>query len=199
MGFITSKAKSAGKKRLVTRKAGFEQAADKAGINAEFHLRTTVEHISPWPPADVLALLPTTDIVDTVHALAENAELLQSLVGSSTCLTVMPLIDGIALPALARSGHQTLLPDVNGNAVVWAEFLGLPYASSETAGLFGEVLSLSSELGAMEQKSLGNELRPEQEVFARRNLSSTLTLKNEELTRRYSKLLIQICELMCLT
>ncbi len=184
LGFITSKAKSAGKKRLAKRKAGFERAADKAGINAEFHLRTTVERISPWPPADVLALLPTTDIVGAVHALAENAELLQSLVGPSTSLTVMPLIDGIALPALARSGHQTLLPDVNGNAVVWAEFLGLPYASSETAGLFGEVLSLSSELGAMEQQGLGNELRPEQEVFARRSLSSTFTTKNEELTRR---------------
>ena len=183
LGFITSKAKSAGKKRLATRKAGFEQAADKAGINAEFHLRTTVERISPWPPADVLALLPTTDIVGAVHALAENAELLQSLVGSSTCLTVMPLIDRIALPALARSGHQTLLPDAKA-AVVWAEQLGLPYAPSETAGLFGEVLSLSSELGAMEQKGLGNELRPEQEVFARRSLSSTFTTKNEELTRR---------------
>ena len=145
LGFITSKAKPAGKKRLAKRKAGFEQAADKAGINAEFHLRTTVEHISPWPPADVLALLPTTDIVGAVHALAENAELLQSLVGSSTCLTVMPLIDRIALPALARSGHQTLLPDAKA-AVVWAEQLGLPYAPSETAGLFGEVLSLSSGL-----------------------------------------------------
>ena len=183
LGFITSKAKSAGKKRLATRKTGFEQAAEKAGINAEFHLRTTVERISPWPPADVLALLPTTDIVGAVHALAENAELLQSLVGSSTCLTVMPLIDRIALPALARSGHQTLLPDAKA-AVVWAEQLGLPYAPSETAGLFGEVLSLSSELGAMEQKGLGNELRPEQEVFARRSLSSTFTTKNEELTRR---------------
>ena len=183
LGFITSKAKPAGEKRLAKRKAGFERAADKAGINAEFHLRTTVERISPWPPADVLALLPTTDIVGAVHALAENAELLQSLVGSSTCLTVMPLIDRIALPALARSGHQTLLPDAKA-AVVWAEQLGLPYAPSETAGLFGEVLSLSSELGAMEQKGLGNELRPEQEVFARRSLSSTFTTKNEELTRR---------------
>ena len=36
----------------------------------------------------------------------------------------------------------------------------------------------------MEQKGLGNELRPEQEVFARRSLSSTFTTKNEELTRR---------------
>ena len=181
--FITSIAMSAGKKRLANRKAGFERAADKAGINAEFHLRTNVERISPWPPADVLALLPTTDIVGAVHALAENAELLQSLVGSSTCLIVMPLIDRIALPALARSGHQTLLPDAKA-AVVWAEQLGLPYAPSETAGLFGEVLNLSSELGAMEQKGLGNELRPEQEVFARRSLSSTFTTKNEELTRR---------------
>ena len=181
---ITSIATSTGKKRLANRKAEFERAAGKAGINADFHLRTNFEDILPWPPADILALLSATDIADAVLTLEKNAELLRSLVGSSNRLTVMPLIDGVALPALAKSGHQTLFPDVNGNAVVWAEFLGLQYTPSETAGLFGEVLSLSSELGAMEQKGLGNELRPKQEVFVRRSLSSTIATKNEELTRR---------------
>ena len=182
MKFITSIAMSAGKKRLANRKAGFERAADKAGINAEFHLCTNVERISPWPPADVLALLPKTDIADAVLTLDENAELLRSLVGPSNRLTIMPLIDGVALPALATSGHQTLLPDVDG-AIVWVEYLGLRYAPSKAADLFGEVLRLSSELGAMEQKGLGNELRPEHEVFVRRSLSSTFTTKNKELTR----------------
>ena len=179
---ITSKAKSSGNKKLANRKAVFERAAAKAGINAEFHLRTNFEDILPWPPADILALLPATNTADAALTLDENAELLQSLVGSSNRLTIVPLIDGVAFPTLAKSVRQTLLPDVDG-AIVWAKYLGLPYAPSVIASLFREVLTLSSELGAMEQKGLGNDLRPEQEVFARRNLSSTLTLKNEELTR----------------
>ena len=182
--FITSKARSAGKKRLAKRTGEFESEARKAGINAEFHLRTNVERVSPWPPADVLALLPMTDIVGAEPVLAENAELLLSLVGSSTCLTVMPLIDGIAFPVLARSGQQTLRPDVNGEAIVWAEYLELPYAPSLIASLFREVLTFASELGAMDQRGLGNELRPKQEVFVRQSLSSTIATKSEELTRR---------------
>ena len=180
--FISSKAQSIGNKRLANRKAGFERAADKAEINADFHLRTNFKDILPWPPADILALLPATNTADAALTLDENAELLRSLVGSSNRLTIMPLIDGVAFPTLAKSVRQTLLPDVDG-AMVWAKYLGLPYAPSVIASLFGEVLTLSGELGAMEQKGLGHELRPEQEVFARRNLSSTLTLKNDELTQ----------------
>src|SRR3546814_5218036 len=82
--------------------------------------------------------------------------------GVQTCalpifhLTIMPYIEDIAFPALAKSGYQTLLPDVEG-AAFWAEQLGLPQAPSVMANMFGEVLSLASELGAMDQKRLGNE------------------------------------------
>ena len=95
----------------------------------------------------------------------------------------MPNIEGVAFPALAKSGYQTLLPDVEG-AAFWAEQLGLPQAPSALASMFGEVLSLASELGAMDQKRLGNETRPEEEVAARRSLEATFARKYEELTRR---------------
>src|SRR3546814_12893483 len=95
----------------------------------------------------------------------------------------MPYIEDIAFPALAKSGYQTLLPDVEG-AAFWAEQLGLPQAPSVMANMFGEVLSLASELGAMDQKRLGNETRHEEEIAARRSLEATFAKRHEELTRR---------------
>ncbi len=129
-----------------------------------------------------LALLLAPDIVGAVIALAEQAELVRSLVDSSVHLTIIPSIEDVAFPALAKSGYQTLLPDVEG-ATFWAEELGLPQAPSAMAGLFGEVLSLAGELGAMDQKGFGIETRPEEEIAARRSLESAFAKKYEELAR----------------
>lgn len=183
MRLVSLSAKAAGETRLAQRKAEIERLAEEAGVVAQFHLRVNAKGILPWPPADVLALFPAPDIADAVVTLAEQAELVRSLVDSSIHLTIMPYIEDVAFPALAKSGYQTLLPDVEG-ATVWAEQLGLPQAPSAMASMFGEVLRLASELGAMDQKRLGNETRPEEEIAARRSLEAAFARKYEELTRR---------------
>jgi len=180
---VSLSAKAAGDKRLAQRKAEIVRLAEEAGVVAQFYLRVNAKGILPWPPADVLALLPAPDITDAAVTLAEQAELVRSLVESSIHLTIMPSIEGVALPALAKSGYQTLLPDLEG-AALWAEQLGLPQAPSAMAGMFGEVLSLASELGAIDQKRLGNETRPEEEIAARWSLDAAFERKYEELTRR---------------
>lgn len=180
---VSLSAKVAGETRLAQRKAEVERLAGEAEVVAEFHLRVNAKGILPWPPADVLALLPAHDIADAVVTLAEQAELVRSLVDASVHLTIMPCIEDVALPALAKSGYQTLLPDEQG-AASWAKQLGLPHAPSATASIFGEVLSLASELGAMDQKRLGNETRPEEEIAARRSLGVDFARKHEEMTRR---------------
>lgn len=98
-------------------------------------------------------------------------------------LTIVPYIENVAFPALAKSGYQTLLPDVEG-AASWTEQLGLSQEPTAIASIFGEVLSLASELGAMDQKRLGSETRPEEEVAARQSLDATFARKYEELTRQ---------------
>jgi len=70
------------------------------------------------------------------------------------------------------------------SAALWVEQLGLPQAPSAMARTFGEVLSLASELGAMDQNHLGAEDRPEDEVIARRSIETAFAGKVEELTRR---------------
>ena len=181
--FVSLSAKAAGVKRLARRKAEIERSTKGAGIEAVFHLRINAKGILPWPPADVLALLPSSDVAGAVIALDQQTDLLRSLVDSSVHLTMIPFIDGVAFPALAKSGHQTLLPDVEG-AAVWAEALGLARAPSVIAGLFGEVLSLASELGAMDRLGLGVESRPEAEVITLRRLEVSFDKKREELVRQ---------------
>ncbi|WP_306120703.1 MULTISPECIES: hypothetical protein [unclassified Roseitalea] len=184
---VSLSAKAAGDKRLVQRKAEIERVADEAWVVAQFHLRVRAKGILPWPPADVLALLPASDIADAVVSLADQTDLVRSLVDSSIHLTIMPYIEDVAFPALAKSGYQTLLPDPEC-AALWAEQLGLSQAPSAMASMFGEVLSLASELGAMDQRRLGSETRPEEEIVVRRNLEATFAQKHEGLARQLDAL-----------
>jgi hypothetical protein len=180
---VSIAAKADGERRLAQRKGEIERLADEAGIKAEFHLRVNHKGILPWPPADVLALLPALNIESAVITLIDQAEQLRSLLDSSIHLTIMPSIEGVAFPALAKSGHQTFLPDAEG-ATTWVDKLGLPHAPSLIAGLFGELMGLAGELGAMDQKRLGIKTRPEEEIAALRSLEIAFTRKREELMRR---------------
>ena len=179
---ISLSAEAAGENRLAKRKKDIERSAKAAGIEAIFHLRINAKGILPWPPADVLALISANDVADAVIALDQHTENLRSLVDSSMHLTVMPVIDGRALPMLTKSGHQTLLPDAKGGAA-WAEGLVLKRASPAVADLFGEVLSLAGELGSMDRLGLGAKTRPEAEILVRRRLETFFAEKREELIR----------------
>lgn len=183
MRLISLSAKTAGETRLAQRKVEIERLAEEAGVVAQFHLRVNAKGILPWPPADVLAMLTVPDIADAVVTLAEQAELVRSLVDLSIHLTIMPCIEDLAFPALAKSGYQTLLPNVE-DAAFWSEQLGLPQAPYAIASMFGEVLSLANELGAMDQKRLGNETRPEEEIATHKSLDAAFARKYEELTQQ---------------
>lgn len=175
-------AKSAGEKRLDKRKAEFETLAEEFGITAEFHLRVNPKGIFPWPPANILSLLPVSDIEDAVLAVDEKGGLLRSLLDSSTHLTLIPSVEGVALPALAKSGFQRLLPDVKG-AIAWVDGLRIQQAPAANSILFGEVLSLAGELSAMDQRGLGIGGRPEEEIEVRQSLEAEFAAKRNELAR----------------
>jgi len=176
-------AKTAGETRLSERKAEIERRAKETGIAANFYLRINVRGILPWPPVDVLALLPASDLTGAVIALTEQTELLRSLLDFSTHLTIMPSIEGVAFPALAKSGYQTLFPDAEAGAK-WADQLGLQKTSSVLANLYSEISGLASELGSMEQIGLGAQTRPYDEIAVRRCLEVAFERKSEELTQQ---------------
>lgn len=174
-------AKSAGEKRLDKRKAEFETLAEEFGITAEFHLRVDPKGILPWPPAKALCLLPALGIAEAMLAIDEKGELLRTVLDSSTHLTIIPYVEGVALPALAKSGFQRLLPDAKG-AIAWVDGLKIPQAPASSSRLFWEVLGLAGELSAMDQRGLGIEDRPDEEIKVRQSVEAEFALKRNELT-----------------
>ena len=176
--FVSIAAKSAGGKRLAQRKTEIEQSAKAAGVRASFQLRIVEKVILPWPPADVLALLPAGSVTDALIKLDEQADLVRSLVDSSVHMTVIPIINGIVIPALAQAGYQTLLPDMDG-AMVWVEDLEMPCLPAGLICLFGEVVSLASELNAMDRLGLGTPARSEEERETHQNLEILFSQKRD--------------------
>ena len=178
--FVSCLARTTTEKRLARRKDQIELSAKNAGINASFYLNINPKGILPWPPVDVLALLPATDIATLIFNFEHQLNLLRSLIDSSIHLTVIPSIDGVAFPIFATSGHQALFSDVEG-ARIWAENLGLPQAPSTITNQFGEVWTLAGELGAIERLGLGTKRRPVAEAIVRQNLEFTFAEKQKKL------------------
>lgn len=170
----------AAQRRLLTRCVELERAANEEGIDAIFHFRRSQKGILPWPPADLLVLLPARDLVSAVITLDQQMKKLSSLM-DNTHLTVIPCIDNVAFPILAIAGYQTLYPDTR-SGTTWVEYLGLIRAPSAIAELFGEVLSLAGELSAMDRLRLGTETRPQVEIDVRKSLNSSFVDKKEKLT-----------------
>ncbi len=175
---VSVAARTAGETRLARRKTDIEHAAEASGIAAQFHLRVSASGVLPWPPADVLALLPAQDIYDAVITIAGQADMVRSLIDESIHLTIMPLAGGIALPALAQVGYQTLLPDFDG-AASWAAEMNLAYMPAGLSGLFSEVVSLASETGAMKHLELGTPERPQEEREIRTELETLAADKRD--------------------
>ena len=55
-------AKASDDRRLGRRKAGIEREARAAGLQAVFHIREVASGVLPWPPVEVLALVPAGDM-----------------------------------------------------------------------------------------------------------------------------------------
>ena len=180
---VSLAANAASNRRLKERKSNIERAVRSGGIEVTCHLRVSPEGILPWPPADVLALVQTEDISTAILALEHSAERVRSVVDTTTHLTLVPFVDGMAIPALTRAGHQSLLPDPEAGAL-WLKQIGFDGAASETAEAFGEALALASELGSMDRLKLGLEDRPIEEIVIRQELANRFERKMEILNQR---------------
>ena len=177
---ISAEATASGRKRLAKRQAKFKQLVSQTEVDVDIHVRINPRAILPWPPADVLALLQATDIISAVITLSEQSDSVRSAMDTSTHLTIVPIIRGIVIPALAQSGHQTLFPDFQG-AVNWAKTLELQYLPAELSSLFSEIVNLTSEVSTMDQLKLGTVKRPVKEREARQDLGALLAEKRGRL------------------
>ena len=105
---------------------------------------------------------------------------------TTTRLTVVPVVDGIAVAALGWSGYETLYPDTKSGAA-WLEHLRMEGFQSETAETLGQVLEVAAELGAMDSRGLGLADRPSREAEVRARLERSFGEHRAELAGRLER------------
>ena len=176
-------AKASADRRLGRRKAGVEREARAAGLQAVFHVREVASGVLPWPPFEALALMPAADMTHAAATVGESVEPLRRIVDPAIRLTVVPVVDGVAIAALGRSGYETLYPDAEGGAR-WLEYVGMETLRSDAAETFGEVLGIAAQLGAMDTCGLGMVGRPSEETKARERLEGSLGERRAELEKQ---------------
>ena len=176
-------AKVSADRRLGQRKAGIEREARGAGLEAVFHLREDPRGVLPWPPFEVLAFVPAGDVAHAAAVVDESIEPLRRIVDPAMRLTVVPVVDGVGIAALGRSGHETLYPDAESGAV-WLEYVGMEGLRSDAAETFGQVLEVAAQLGAMDSRGLGLAGRPSEETEARERLEGSLGERGAELLEK---------------
>ena len=176
-------AKASADRRLGRRKAGVEREARAAGLQAVFHVREVASGVLPWPPFEALALMPAADMTHAAATVGESVEPLRRIVDPAIRLTVVPVVDGVAIAALGRSGYETLYPDAEGGAR-WLEYVGMETLRSDAAETFGEVFGIAAQLGVMDTCGLGMVGRPSEETKARERLEGSLGERRAELEKQ---------------
>ncbi|MDE0260955.1 MAG: hypothetical protein OXJ37_00935 [Bryobacterales bacterium] len=180
---IGGAAKASADKRLRRRKARMEREARGAGLIAVFHVREEARGALPWPPFEVLALVPAGDLPHAAATVEESIEPLRRIVDGTTRLTIVPVIDGVAIAALGQSGYQTLYPGTDSVAE-WLDYVGVDGLQSDAAESLGQVLGLAVQLGAMDSRGLGLAGRPLEEREVRERLEEELGERRTELEQQ---------------
>ncbi len=173
-------AKASADKRLRRRKARMDREARRAGLNAVFHVREEARGVLPWPPSEVLALVPAVDLLHAAATVEKSIEPLRRIVDDTTRLTVVPVIDGVAIAALGRSGYQTLYPGTE-SVTKWLDYIGMDGLQSDVAESLEQALSVAVQLGAMDSRGLGLAGRPSEERDVREDLQRELRERETEL------------------
>ena len=169
LGHVKASVGKVANRRAKELEAELESAAEEAGINVQYHLRPDVKGILPWPPLEILALIPTEDIATAAMEMQASSATIRSFVGTTIRLTVMPMVGEFAVVRLARTGYQTMLPmpEPPGN---WLEEIGVPCLPAPRAAAFDAAVEAATELGAMDRNGFGEPGRPTPELAVRQEL-----------------------------
>ncbi|RWO70233.1 MAG: hypothetical protein EOS17_14300 [Mesorhizobium sp.] len=142
------------------------------GIEAEVHVAEDPDGILPWPPSKVLVVVPLTSQLEVEsHVIAVAAA--REAVPDGIQLTVIPKVDGRALPVRGVSGYKTLLP-LPDEANAWIEQLRLPSFHAEISPVLNLAIAKASALQSMDRLNLGIAGRPFVELETRDRLEDEL-------------------------
>lgn len=152
--------------------ASIRSTLENDGISADVHVAEDPDGILPWPPNKVLVLVPLTSQIE-VESFAVAVTAAREAVPDRIELTVIPKVDGRVLPARGVSGHETLLPLLNGTNA-WIEQLRLSSFRAEISPALNNAIAMASALQSMDRLNLGVNARPLVELETRDRLEDEL-------------------------
>ena len=151
------------------------------GVECDILVRENQDSLLPWPPSDVLALIPLKSFADIGDA-NQTATIIRNNLPTTIRLTVIPTIKGLTIPNFGLSGYENLLPLPN-EALNWIGQLGLPFFHSELSATFDRAITFASSLYSMDRLSLGRTGRAAAEFDARKRLDDEFMRERELLHR----------------
>lgn len=169
LGHVKASVGKVANRRAKELKAELESAAEEAGINVLYHLRPDPRGILPWPPLEILALVPTEDIATAAMAIQASSATIRSFVDTTIRLTAIPMVAKFAVARFATTGYQTMLP-MPGAVEDWLQEIGVPCLPAPRTAAFGAAVDAAGELGAMDRKGFGKPGRPAPEIAVRQKL-----------------------------
>ncbi len=172
---VAMNANNAAAKRFEDRRTQIQSVAAQAFAEARIFVRPYPEGVLPWPPVEVLAMIDAEDAQSAMVALAMAQPALRAVIEPIVRLTLMPVINGAAVPRFAQSGHDTLL-SLPGHSASWAESEGYRLARHPAADAFDLAGALAGELASMDKLALGAPDRP----TAEQDVRATASQKYEE-------------------
>lgn len=115
--------------------------------NVAVHIRPITEPLGPWPYSETIVVLNVPNPREWAKHLQSAAQTARGVLGNGARLTIMPAVNGRAIPVWAFSAIDTLLPvpfkDEEWLASVGPPPLHLPLTHSLDEA-FGALLTLSS-------------------------------------------------------
>ena len=137
------------------------------GVEAEVHAAEDADAILPWPPSRVLVLAPLATATGAEN-FAPAVVAARQLLPEGIRLTVLPTLDGQALPGWSVSGNATLSIGQD-DAEAWITRLDLPAFRSAIWNDFDQAAAAAAALQSIERLGLASAGRPavEGEVRAR--------------------------------
>lgn len=156
-----------------------KNALTDQGITAEVRALEAPDAIVPWPPSEMVVLIP----IDRLEAL-ENLEVAANAARAAAHefmkLTAIPVVGGRLAPTWGKSGYSTLI-NLLEDASKWGPRLGISAFMPIASTTFDAVAASAGQLQSMDQLGLGKEGRATTEVEMRAALEAQLVSGRAEL------------------
>ncbi|TYC91549.1 hypothetical protein [Novosphingobium sp. BW1] len=156
-----------------------KDALANQGITAEVRALEAPDAIVPWPPSEMVVLIPI-DRLEELESFEIAANVARAAAHEYMKLTAIPVVGGRLASTWGKSGYSTMV-NLFEDASKWAPRLGISAYMPIASSTFDSVAASAASLQSMDRLGLGIEGRATAEVETRAALEAQLVSGRAEL------------------